>query len=93
METDSKDMSSNIMCMNIRYFIWIIELVELKHNACGHNISPVQHIFFFFKLSSLYTARQTSGKCNMHLFVSYMNKVRVFIEHLLCPWHRVNKSK
>lgn len=48
METDSKDMSSNFMCMNIRYFIWIIELVELKHNACGHNISPVQHIFFLF---------------------------------------------
>lgn len=51
METDSKDVSSNIMCMNIRYFIWIIGLVELKHNACGHNIFPsAVHLFSFLFL-------------------------------------------
>ena len=26
-------------------------------------------------------------------FVSYVNKFSVFIEGLLCPWHRVDKSK
>lgn len=52
METDSEDLSSNIMCMNIRYFIWIIELVEVEHMACGHNISPVWHVFQIFFLTT-----------------------------------------
>lgn len=47
-KTDSKDVSSNIMYMNIRYFSWIMELFELKPHACGHDISPVQPIFQVF---------------------------------------------
>lgn len=49
-EMDSKTMSCNSMCMIIRYFIWITELVEEKHNACGHNIFPVKHFFYFYFL-------------------------------------------
>lgn len=68
MEIDSKDMSSNFMCMNIRYFVWIIELVELKHNACGHNISPVQHIFFLFLTKQSLHSKTNQWKMQ-HAFV------------------------
>lgn len=48
MEIDSKDMSSNFMCMNIRYFVWIIELVELKIMLVDIIYPPCSTSFFFF---------------------------------------------
>lgn len=83
---DSKTMSCNNMCMIIRYFIWITELVEEKHNACGHNIFPVKHFFYFYflELSSFHIARKTNVKSKMHLFVSYMNKFKEYLSGTCC---------
>lgn len=64
-KTDSKDVSSNIMYMNIRYFSWIMELLELKHHACGRDISPVQPIFqVFIIINYLITKQFSHSKIN-----------------------------
>lgn len=80
-------MSSNIIFTNIRYFIWITEWVELKNNASGHSISPVQPFFqvLLFLIMKQFSHRKTSeGKYRMHLFVSCVNTFKAYLWCTCC---------